>query len=266
MAGTSELEISDNNEDGSVTGQFSGANANLEPYISQNLDASLEYYFKSGGLLSGGVFYKDIDNQIFQNEYTQNNLVFAGQFFDELAFEQFVNLNSAKLFGVEASYDQTFTFLPGFWSGFGITANFAYITSEAEYPGREDESLRLLRQPELTYNIIPYFQRKGWEVRVAITHRSDFLVVPRTTNDGFVEDALEINPNLTEADFDLYEDSRTVLDITAAYTIPSGKVKILAQARNLNNAPEQEYSGSKSRYDRYQAFGASYFLGVSINL
>ncbi len=266
LAGTSELEISDDNEDGSVTGSFEGANADLKPYISQNLDLSLEYYFKSGGLLSGGLFYKDIDNQIFQNRYTQNNITFAGQFFDELSFSQFVNLNTATLLGVEGSYDQSFSFLKGFWSGFGITANFAYITSDAQYPNREDESLRLLRQPKLTYNIIPYFQYKGWEVRVAVTHRGDFLVAPRSTENGFVEDALEINPSLTEADFDLYEDSRTVLDITAAYTFPSSKVKILAQARNLNNAPEQQYSGSKSRYDRYRAFGAAYFLGVSINL
>ncbi len=125
--------------------------------------------------------------------------------------------------------------------------------------------MRLLRQPELTYNIIPYFQRNGWEFRVAVTHRSDFLVLPRSTADGFVRQAIEANPSITEADFDRYESARTGLDITGAYTFPSKKGKILAQARNLNNAPEQEFQGVPSRYDSYQTFGASYFLGFSLN-
>lgn len=265
LAGTSELNINENNADGTVTGTFEGANPDLLPYLSTNYDFSLEYYLKSGGLISGGVFFKNIENQIFRNQYTENNVEFAGHTFDELRFTQFVNLNTAKIRGIEGSFDQSFTFLPGFWSGFGITANAAYIKSEAEYPGREDEKLRLLRQPELTYNIIPYFQRNGWEFRVAVTHRSDFLVLPRSTADSFVRQAIEANPSITEADFDVYESARTGLDITGAYTFPSKKVKILAQARNLNNAPEQEYQGVSSRYDSYQTFGASYFLGFSLN-
>jgi len=265
LAGTSELEISDNNADGTVTGSFSGANPELDPFISNNYDAGLEYYFESGGIVSVGGFYKDIENQIFENEYTLNNTTFQGIRFDELTFEQFVNLNSAKLWGFEASYDQTFTFLPGFFSGFGLTANVAVIDSEVEYPGREDDNLPLLRQPNLTYNIIPYFQRYGIELRAAITYRSEFLTNPRSLNDGFVEDAIEANPNFRISDFDRYEGARTAVDITAAYVFPSGKVKILGQARNLTNAPEQQYQGVTSRYDRYQTFGASYFLGVVLN-
>jgi len=266
LAGTSELTINGNNADGTITGVYNGANADLKPYVSTNYDLSLEYYFKSGGLLSAGAFLKNIDNQIFFNSYTENNVQFAGQQFDELRFNQYVNLNKAKVSGFEASFDQSFSFLKGFWSGFGLTANVAVIKSEAEYPNREDEKLRLLRQPNLTYNIIPYYQRNGVELRVAVTHRSDFLVSPRSTADGFVRDAIRINPDLKEADFDLYESARTSLDITAAYTFPSKKIKILAQARNLNNAPEQEFSGDPSRYDSYQTFGASYFLGFSLNL
>lgn len=265
LAGTSELDISDNNVDGTVTGSFEGANPNLKPYESTNYDLSFEYYFKSGGLASIGGFYKNIKNQIFENEFTQNNIEFQGVFFDELSFSQFVNLEKAKLWGFEASFDQAFTFLPGFWSGFGITANMAAMDSDVSYPGREDDDLPLLRQANFTYNIIPYFQKYGFEVRAAINFRSEFLVDPRSLDDGFVEDAIAANPNFKISDFDRYEDERTTVDLTAAYTFPSGIFKILAQARNLNNTPEVEYQGIKSRYDRYQTFGASYFLGVSFN-
>jgi len=265
LAGTSEFQISDNNADGTVTGSFEGANPDLKPYESMNYDLSLEYYLKSGGLASIGAFYKNIDNQIFENEYTQNNIEFQGILFDELSFSQYVNLEKAKLWGFEAGYDQTFTFLPGFWSGFGITANMAIIDSEVSYPGRENDDLPLLRQANFTYNIIPYFQKYGFEVRTAINFRSEFLVNPVSLSDSFVKNAINTNSKYKIADFDRYEDERTTLDITAAYTFPSGVVKILAQARNINNTPEVEYQGVKSRYDRYQTFGASYFLGLSFN-
>lgn len=265
LAGTSEFHISDDNADGTVTGSFEGANPDLKPYESMNYDLSMEYYFKSGGLASIGGFYKNIKNQIFENESTQNNIEFQGMFFDEISFSQFVNLEKAKLWGFEASYDQTFTFLPSFWSGFGITANMAVMDSEVSYPGREDDDLPLLRQANFTYNIIPYFQKYGFEVRTAINFRSEFLVDPRSLSDSFVRKAINTNSTVKISDFDRYEDERTTLDITAAYTFPSGIVKILAQARNINNTPEVEYQGIKSRYDRYQTFGASYFLGVSFN-
>ncbi len=265
LAGTSEFNISDNNADGTVTGSFEGANPELKPYVSINYDASLEYYFVSGGIATIGSFYKDIKNQIFENEYTLSAVEFQGIFFDELSFNQFVNLKTAMLWGFEASYDQSFTFLPGFWNGFGITANMAVIDSRVEYPGREGDDLPLLRQPNFTYNIIPYYQKSGVEIRTAITYRSEFLIDPRSLDDSFVKKALDANPNYKITDFDQYEDARTAIDLTAGYTFPSGKYKILAQARNITNAPETEYQGNKSRYDRYQTFGASYFLGVSFN-
>ncbi|MEM9931183.1 MAG: hypothetical protein AAF840_15295, partial [Bacteroidota bacterium] len=114
------------------------------------------------------------------------------------------------------------------------------------------------------FNLIPYYQKYGFELRAAITYRSEFLVVPRSIDDGFVEEALEAG--FAVSDFDRYEAARTAVDITAAYTFPSRKLKILAQARNLTNAPEQEYQGITDRYDRHQLFGASYFLGFTVNL
>ncbi|MFD2427874.1 TonB-dependent receptor domain-containing protein [Sphingobium scionense] len=43
-----------------------GGNPNLKPYTSGNLNASVEWYFKQGSILSAEVFYKDISNYILQ--------------------------------------------------------------------------------------------------------------------------------------------------------------------------------------------------------
>ena len=264
LSGTSELEITPEVEGGGTIGAFEGANPDLVPYESMNLDLSLEYYFPSGGIASVGGFYKSIDNYIFEARNVQNRIEFQGTFFEELTFEQSLNLETAIVQGVEASYDQAFTFLPGFLNGLGITANVALIDSKIDYPNREGDDLPLLRQPNSVFNIIPYYQKYGLELRAAITYRSEFLVVPRSLDDGFVEEAVEAEFAVT--DFDRYEASRTAIDLTAAYTFPSRNFKILAQARNLTNAPEQEYQGITSRYDRHQLFGASYFLGFTVNL
>jgi TonB-dependent receptor len=264
VSGTSELEIIPEFEGGGTVGFFEGANAGLQPYESENWDLSLEYYFPSGGILSGGAFRKNIDNYIFESRNVQNRVEFQGTFFEELNFRQRQNLETAIVQGVEFSYDQAFINLPGFFSGFGITANAAFIDSQLEYPDREGDELPLLRQPNTVFNIIPYYQKYGIELRAAINYRSEFLVVPRSMDDGFVEDAVEAG--FAISDFDRYEAARTAIDITAAYTFPSRKLKLLAQARNLTNAPEQEYQGITSRYDRHQLFGASYFLGLSVNL
>ena len=263
VSGSSELEIIPEFEGGGTVGFYEGANAGLLPYESENWDLSLEYYFPSGGIASAGAFRKNIDNYIFTERITQNRVEFQGTFFEELNFRQSLNLETAVVQGVEFSYNQAFTSLPGLLSGFGITANATFIDSELEYPGREGDELPLLRQPNTVFNLIPYYQKYGLEMRAAITYRSAFLVRPRNLEAGYVEEAVEAG--FTIADFDRYEGARTAVDITAAYTFPSRKFKILAQARNITNAPEQEYQGITDRYDRHQLFGASYFLGFSVN-
>ncbi len=264
LSGTSEFNFMETTTPGVYTGSFEGANPNLSPLESMNLDLSLEYYFKSGGLLSAGAFYKDIDNQIFTVSQDERNITFQDLFFEEINFSRNVNLNAAQVYGVEFGYDQAFTFLPPPFDGFGITTNVAFIESEATYPNREGDNLPLFRQPSNVFNIIPYYQKYGLEIRAAITHRSNFLVTARGLESSFVKKGVEAGFSIT--DFDVYEAARTSVDVTAAYNFPGRKFRILAQARNLSNSPEQLYQGNPSRYDRHQLFGRSFFLGFSVNL
>lgn len=269
LAGTSEFEVVEVAE-GEFQGSFEGANADLKPLESMNLDLSLEYYFKSGGIATLGGFYKNIDNQIFGQRISERDVTFQGIFFETLNRRQDINLDAAQVYGIEASYDHAFTFLPGFLSGFGITANGALIESKSTFPGRENDNIPLFRQPSSVFNIIPYYQKYGLEFRLAVTYRSDFLIDPISLDDEGVPDDSDFRPavavGFSPTEFDRYEAERTVVDVTAAYTFPGRKIKILGQIRNLTNAPEWQYRGNTSRYDRHELFGTSYFLGVSFNL
>lgn len=113
-------------------------NPGLRPQSSDNFDATAEYYFEPAGLLSFGVFLKEIKNYIYN---TSGQLIssgadngFDGQYAGyELRSK--ANGGFAKIKGWEASYQQRFAFLPGWWNGFGAFANYTWLDTEGNYGG-----------------------------------------------------------------------------------------------------------------------------------
>ena len=117
-------------------------NPDLKPAVTNSFDVSLEYYDDRIGVAKVGVFYKDIDN-LLENNQTIGFDVLDGvdvpndPKFTDLPANIFVVGNrpenskfSASIWGVETSIEQQFTFLPGVWSGLGGFANYTYTDSE----------------------------------------------------------------------------------------------------------------------------------------
>ena len=78
---------------------------NIKPTTSWNIDLSIDHYFKSIGMVSLGLFYKDVKNVNVETlgYYTGTELGLAGN--DE-TFEVTQNMNAydARVYGVEAAY------------------------------------------------------------------------------------------------------------------------------------------------------------------
>ncbi len=114
------------------------SNPALKPQYSENFDASLEYYFEPVGLFSVGAFAKNISDFIFQDRSqfvgTGANNGFDGEYPGYNIITS-ANGGSARYRGLELSYQQQFTFLPGFWRGFGLNANYTYLTTKGDYGG-----------------------------------------------------------------------------------------------------------------------------------
>lgn len=244
------------------TGSLRLANPNLKPYESSNFDLSLENYFPTGGILAVGGFFKKINNQIYTISNILRNTQYDGKTFEQLTTTQAANANAADLYGIEFTYDQAFTFLPKFLEGLGLSANFALIGSQVSLPNRPNEKLPLFRQASNVYNATLYYQRNGFEFRFATSHRSALLT--EVADAAGYTDALAAGVALSE--FDRYDAARTTYDVTANYTFWKKKLRVLAQVRNLTNAPEAGYQGRTTRYDRHDLTGRSYFLGLSLNL
>ena len=227
-------------------GSVSEGNPSLKPYESSNLDFSLEYYTRSGGLMSFGAFRKRIDNPIYDYEVTLRDTVFEGRRYAELDWQQDRNADAGTLQGIELAWTQPLVFLPGALNGLGITANAAFIKSEVTVPGREDEKLPFFGQASRVFNLVPYYQRGPLELRFAWTYRGSFLD--------------EVGGEPFE---DRYIDWRQTIDLSARYTLPGGRYEFLAQGRNMTNEPEVGYQGIATRYDVHTLTGRTFTFGIS---
>src|SRR5690606_27313391 len=103
-----------NNEDEEI---FLG-NSELDPTTSMNFDVMAEHYFKSVGIVSGGLFYKDIKDFIYVRQ-TENA--------DGYEVYQPFNGEGATVFGAELSFQRRLDFLPGFAKNFSIYLNYTYL-------------------------------------------------------------------------------------------------------------------------------------------
>ena len=115
---------------------ISTTNPNLKAQRADNFDLSVEYYFEPAGVISAGVFLKEIDRFI----YTASGAVvgsgpdngFGGNYVGYTLTTQY-NGGSARVRGLELNYNQQFTHLPGFWSGFGAYATYTKMDIEGDY-------------------------------------------------------------------------------------------------------------------------------------
>ena len=264
LSGATNLSYTELTTPGLFTGSVRLANPELKPYLSSNLDLAFEYYIPNGGIVSLGGFYKKIQNQIYRISTIKRDLTYEGRLYQQLTLSEITNADDADLYGMEFSYEQTLSFLPGLLNGLGFSANFALIDSKVTLPNRPNETLPLFRQANNVYNGALYYQKKGFEFRFATSHRSDFLTEAASPESANV--LLAVAGGFSVADFDRYDAARTTYDVSGKYQFPNKKLSISAQVRNLSNAPEQGYQGSTLRYDRHDLTGRSFFLGLALNL
>lgn len=237
--------ISINNSDNTI----SIGNPGLKPTLSYNFDLSAEYYFKSIGLVSAGLFYKRINDFIV--DQTLRNYMFNGTTYT--SFSQPRNSGNANLVGIEAAYQRDFGFISPALKCIGFYGTYTYSYSRVNdfhFDGRENESnLRLPGSPEHTANASLFFEKNGLSVRWSYNYASSF-----------------IDEMGAEKFYDRYYDAVNYMDINAGYTFGDKlKTTIYAEANNLLNQPLRYYQGSKERTMQSEHYGVKVNAGVKIS-
>jgi TonB-dependent receptor len=232
---------------------LSVGNPNLIPTHSRNYDVLFEHYLGSVGVVSAGGFYKTL----LQPIYGSTQLLTDGQFAGYVQ-SSFVNGPSARVYGFEVAWQQHLTFLPGFWSGFGVLANYTHTDSKATFDssfGRSDTP-RLQRTTPNEANFNLTYDKGGLSIRGALTY-NDATLFTYAFQDGAIG-----GPSGPLGDRYIYP--HTQIDAQASYTLKSG-LRILASVLNINNEVFGFYSGSPLYNIQREFYGTTFFVGVGFN-
>lgn len=177
VSGTTEITV----EDG-VVDIFIG-NPDLKPSYAYNLDLGVEKYFGNVGVASVNLFYKRIEDFIFNEDAPEaeidsgrfsNDPRLAGLEIDEVV--TIINGDLAEIWGAEFNLVRQFSELPGAWGGLGIYANLTIQTSSADsgLEGRDDEDF--FNAPDLLYTLATTYQHAGLEATLAYSYRDTYVL------------------------------------------------------------------------------------------
>jgi TonB-dependent receptor len=249
------FEIEEDDED-IFEGAIEAGNSDLDPLESMNYDVALEWYLEPAGVLSAGLFYKDMENPIYNRiqlleaqEDEQGNLIpveFEGRLYSELEIQQFQNAPTGEILGVELGFQQQFTSLPGLLRGLGVSVSYTWTDSESEVEVLDTtRKVPFFQQSEHIGNIALFYEISGVELRLAYAYRSEYLDAIGDT-----------------ADQDLYVDEHGQLDFKASYQF-SKQASAFVQWQNINDEPLRFYSGDRSRLAENEIYSWNMLAGMT---
>ena len=231
----------------------------LQPTKAQNFDLQIEHYLKPFGVIEAGFFYKYLTDPIFNATALLTSGAFAGN-----VQSQPINGTHAHLVGVEISWQQRLSFLPGFLNGSGVRANYSYTKSQASFPlgvlGGRTDTPALQRQAPNNWNFDYTYDKKGLSARMGLTHNDAniFFYSFHQGDDGGIK-----GPN-----GDTYLYPHTQVDLQASYWIPGGHgFQVIGYVLNLTNETFGFYQGGeqfsiqREYYNRTFAGGLRWTLG-----
>lgn len=239
-----EISLDDN--------ELSTGNPNLKATTSMNLDLMAERYFESVGLVSVGVFYKDISNFIFNfTEFTAVDPV-TGNTFSQITRPE--NGAAASLTGFEVAFQRQLDMLPGALRWTSVYLNYTNNTSSVEgltISGRDISGLPLLGTAEHSGNFSVSWDPPKASIRLAVNYQSESL------------DAGEGGYN-EEAFFDRWADRRVDVDMNANWVV-APNARWFVEANNLTNRPLRFYQGVRGRLMQDEFYGYRLQTGIKFD-
>jgi TonB-dependent receptor len=206
---------------------------------------------KPFGEIQGGFFYKQLSAPIY---YTQNLPTSSGPYAGFIT-STVINGSHAWLAGFEAAYIQHLGFLPPRFSGFGVSANYSWTTSNSgPLPGRTDTPA-LQRQAPSTWNISPTYDRGQFSTRVGLSYNGSSIYQYQYQAGG----SPDLGPHGPAGDVYFYPHLQ--LDAQAGYRVRKD-LKVLVQGLNLTNEVFGFYNGSPDYMIQREYYNRTYSFGL----
>ncbi len=233
-----------------------------------NFDAMVERYINGNGILSAGVYYKQITNfvayyTILAHEDTLTNPLYE--------INSAINGNEAIVYGAEFQFQSKFLRFSGFLKDFGIYSNYSFTYSEAFIGKRlsanysdlvvkinddgidvlmnseEEEKITLPGQAKHALNLALFYDSKKFYARLSANFHDKFLK--------------ELG---ADKDLDVYEAAAWHFDFTASYSF-TPHLKLFIDAINLSNEPQTFYIGSTDYIKKQEYYSWWMRAGIKFN-
>jgi len=134
--------------------EFSQRQSQPQTTHAQNFDVLIEHYLKPLGIVQAGFFYKSLSDPIYHVTLP----------FQTATVAALINGPNAHISGIEASWQQLLSFLPGALNGIGVRANYSYTASQATFPsisGQRTDHPTLVRTAPNNWNFRCDLRQEG---------------------------------------------------------------------------------------------------------
>ncbi|WP_282110547.1 TonB-dependent receptor [Shewanella algicola] len=232
-------------------------NPELRPWLARQYDISYENYFSDQGYFALAVYYKDLENFVYDQQSELDFSTFLPQSPTDNPIgivTQPQNGNGGYVQGIEASLSLDFGLFADQLEGFGTILSGSYNDSEVKETS-DSEPQKLEGLSEKTFNATVYYENAGFEARISSRYRSDFL------GEVTAISLTRVNVNVK---------AETVVDAQIGYDFTESGIDALYglsvqfQVNNLTNEPFTSYTGDDQRLVRdYQNYGRNFMLGAN---
>jgi TonB-dependent receptor len=239
----------------------------LDPIRANTFDVAVEWYFRPGSLLSAAFFYKDIksfiqnvNSQIPFNQLGLPNALLenSNTLPDELfTVSQPFNTPGGKLKGIELNAQIPFTFLDGFFSNFGVLANYTHVTSKIDYILASVNGVPTVTTTADLVGLSPntasgtlYYEDDKFSIRTTGNFRDKFIR------------GIPASPGS-----DLQGNAKTFyMDASASYNV-TDRLKIIVEAQNLTDEQNRLYIDSQRQDTLFETrIGRTFTFGVTYRM
>lgn len=223
-------------------------NPDLKALTSNNFDLGIEHYADKLGVLSAMLFYKQIDDFIYEAD-----LAGRGEYADFAVAETFINGGTADLYGLELNAVHQLAGFGNWLDNLLISANLTLTDSAADIEWLDDGTLlqrevALPSQSDKTANLSIGYETDSISLRLAANYKSNYLA--------------EVG-DVSDAAYDVYADEHMQLDFSSKWTVSSG-MQLYFNIINLNDEPYYAYTGRKPYNFQYEQYGRTVVLGLQI--
>ena len=222
-------------------GTVSTGNPNLKPMMSNNFDLAMEYYLPGSGIIAIGAFDKELRNYIVTRTTRGRYPGISGI----ATLSTYSNVGGAHARGIEASFVDKFTGLPGLLNGFGVDANATYVDAKVDLRDGEG-SVELPGTFKFAGNAAVFYEHGPIKARASAQYESKVLFGvggSRAT--------------------DVFQDHRFTLDFNGSYDVNS-YAQLYFNAKNLTNAPLRFYEGTVNRPIQREYYDATFEGGIKL--